>query len=43
MFLLKYLEVKEDEEEVLNIDFIGERDFVLNAMCICLNSLKARL
>lgn len=24
MFLLKYLEVKEDEKEVLNIDFIGD-------------------
>ena len=26
MFLLKYLEVKEDEKEVLNIDFIGDRE-----------------
>lgn len=25
MFLLKYLEVKENEKEVLNIDFIGNR------------------
>lgn len=26
MFLLKYLEVKEDEKEVFNIDFIGNRE-----------------
>ena len=30
MFLLKYLEVKEDEKEVLNIDFIGDREHSCN-------------
>ena len=29
MFLLKYLEVKENEKEVLNIDFIGNRHCLL--------------
>lgn len=26
MFLLKYLKVKEDEKEVLNIEFIGDKE-----------------